>query len=75
MQATASSAKITVSPNKVFNLALTAEQIQLLLQVLSEAHFKGSKVMLAAEMIRAIQDPLLLEAHDPKAANNPVVEQ
>lgn len=63
MEASATSASVKVSPNKVFKISLTAEQIVLVLNVLNEAHFKGSQSDIVSRTISAIQDPVLLAAH------------
>lgn len=70
MKPTATSASVKVSPDQTFDFRLTAEQVKLVLQVMSEAHFRGDRVMLAAATISAIQDAVMLTAHDPNAKVN-----
>lgn len=67
MKPKATAASVSVSPDEMFDIRLSAEQVKLVLQVMSEAHFRGDKVMLAAATINAIQDPVLLRVHDPDA--------
>lgn len=63
----ATAASVKVSPDEVFKFSLTAEQVQLVLQVMREAHYRGDRVLLAAATISAIQDVVMLKAHDPDA--------
>lgn len=63
METKASSATIRVSPEKAYPVSLKGAQIAMLLNILREAHFKGSEVALAASVIDAIQEPILADAH------------
>lgn len=63
MEPTANEARIKVDPNQEFKITLTAEQIVLVLNVMNDAHFKGSQAEIVAATINAIQGPVLLAAH------------
>lgn len=70
MEPTASAATVKVDPDAKFQITLTAEQVILVLNVLNEAHFKGSQAANVARTIDAIQGPVLLAAHQGKRALN-----
>ena len=63
MDPQAKSATVQVSPDQTFNVTLRADQINMLLKVLSQAHFPGKDVHLVASIIDSIQDPVLAHAH------------
>jgi hypothetical protein len=56
-------ARIKLVPDRAYKVVLTGEQLRMLLGVLSAAHFRGSEVFLAGDVISALQKPILDDAH------------
>lgn len=66
MDTQAKSATVQVAPDQTFSVVLRADQINLLLKLISQAHFPGKESHLVASIIDSIQDPVLAAAHTGK---------